>query len=169
MAMNDEVEVSDLLASAINQLREELLLWIDTELTRLNEHLSAAVAEEQLATSPASQRPTSASVRGASNDVLRTRTRIAHRADPSRQSDVDHEPAANLDSLAVAPQEELTDRGPQLPAPSPRERLDALARMLDRRLKVAARTEETERRASERADRNLDAVTPAPSGPEDRS
>jgi hypothetical protein len=169
MARKNEVDVSDPLASAIDELREELLLWIDTELTRVKEHLYAQVAEEELATLPALQRAASASIRGPSNDGLRTRTRLGHRADPSRQSDVDHEPAANLDWPAVAPQEELTDPGPQLPAASPRERLDALARMLDRRLKLAADTEETERRASVRSDRNLDAVTPGPSGREDRS
>jgi hypothetical protein len=84
--MNREIEASDPLAWAIGKFREELLLWIDTELDRLQEREQAAdsVMEGQL-----------------------------------------------LGASDLRP-----------PLSNPRQRLDALARLLDDRLKQVQRTAE---------------------------
>ena len=44
--MSHEIEASDPLASEIGELREELLLWIETELTRLHQQVEDLAKEE---------------------------------------------------------------------------------------------------------------------------
>jgi hypothetical protein len=48
-AMNQDVKVSDRLSLAIDEFREELLAWIETELVRLQERTADAPTDRALA------------------------------------------------------------------------------------------------------------------------
>jgi hypothetical protein len=136
VAMNDEIKASDPFATAINELREELLLWIDAELARLQDDVDA-LRREDAPVLPRTPRPTSSSrplvVR---NAVSHSRPTIARQPTPMRRND-DHDMVVDDAHPPVASREQLIDPGPLPPVPNSRERLDALARMLDRRLKQA--------------------------------
>jgi len=138
--MNPESEAADPLSWAIRALREELLRWIDTELVRLRarEQAENRLMEEGPATAAGSQFGASSSRLGANpgrRDLQlglgwhesRTRERVVERDSSLAETARPPVDAAELE----------TDPKPQVPPSDPRQRLDALARLLDDRIKRA--------------------------------
>jgi hypothetical protein len=97
--MSHDTRVPDALSTAIAELRQELVGWIDGELARLRERER--------------QRPV---------DLMRNTARDS---------------TAETMRPAAAPPESAADHEPRSAHSNPRDRLDALARMLDRRVKQA--------------------------------
>jgi hypothetical protein len=106
--MSHDSEVSDALSWAIGEFREELLLWIDTELSRLREQ----------------------------------------------------EPAEKAARRPVIPPEPKSALEPRAPVSNPRQRLDALARLLDHRLKQARGASESSRGADQEPNKGAEDHTP---------
>ena len=145
-AMSREIEESDPLSSAIGEFRDELLFWIDSELVRLRERvrLDDSVVEEELATAARDFNFSSSS----------TRVRVTHGGSYSQSGTVRAEPRSceravdRKDLVAetarppVARPELQTDSDLRSSVSNPRQRLDALARLLDHRLKQAQGTAE---------------------------
>jgi hypothetical protein len=96
-ATSHECPAVDSLSRAIDEIRKELLLWIDAELARLQE-----------------------------GEPGETPERFA-----------DRRSEAEITGPPVTFPEPETDLEPQAPPLNPRQRLDALARLLDQRLKQA--------------------------------
>jgi hypothetical protein len=142
-AMNPEIEVADPLSSAISEFRDELLLWIDTELFRLRarEQLDDSVIEEELAAARESQFSGSSSRRAASRGSPLVESGTAWQEPRTRERVVDRE---DVEVETVRPPMALpelqTDPEPRPSLANPRQRLDALARLLDHRLKQAQET-----------------------------
>jgi hypothetical protein len=110
--MSHDSQVSDPLSRAIGEFREELLFWIDAELSRLRrEQAENLVIQEELATAGASP----------------------------------------LKDEALSP------------VANPRQRLDALARLLDHRLKQAKTAGERKGGAGQGANSRAEDHTPEPS------
>jgi hypothetical protein len=133
--MKPDTELADPLSSAIRALRAELLVWIDTELVRLREGAQAAnrLLEEK---------PAAGSQFGCSSSHLGTRARRPHlqlgpgrRESRPREKFVERNPTAEAGRLPDDVPTPSTEPNPPGSASGPRQRLDALARMLDHRLK----------------------------------
>jgi hypothetical protein len=142
-AMSDEIEVFDPLASAIGELREELLLWIDTETTRLREHADGLAREEEGTAARASRLTASSSRRVANRGSSRSRSALARPATATRERGADRDPEVETVSPPITPPEQPSDHESRLFGSNPRERLDALARLLDHRLKQAQEDSKT--------------------------
>jgi hypothetical protein len=145
-AMNREIEVSDPLSSAISEFREELLVWIDTELFRLRarEQLDDSAIEDEVAAARESQFSGSSSRLGVDTGSPSFQSGIARQDPRTRQKVVDREdPVTEAVRPPVALSALQTDPEPRARVSNPRQRLDALARLLDHRLKQAQGTAET--------------------------
>jgi hypothetical protein len=145
-SMSREIEVSDPLSWAIGEFREELLLWIDTELVRLQEpeQVDHPVMEEELAVARESHFSGSSSRHGVSRGSPFFKSGIARQEPRTRERVVDREElVVETARPPVALPELDTDPEPRPSLSNPRQRLDALARLLDHRLKQAQGTAET--------------------------
>jgi hypothetical protein len=138
-AMSSRIEGSDPLSSAIGALREELLRWIDAELVRLRElprpadslteqalDVASRVRFRDTASRPSACRTGEGREPGVTEPVSWTRERPA-----------DGDLVVEAARPAVAPAGSHPEPESKTPPLSPRERLDALARLLDRRLMQA--------------------------------
>ena len=143
--MSQGTESADSLARAIGEFRTELLVWIDTELARLQERdpgASSVVGERSTA-----PRSMGAGLRGGSQPGSRTDVDAPRPGSPELlsgtgwetpregQSFVDRDGNAALAGPTAAVAGPETDPPPGANSGNPRERLDALARLLDQRLK----------------------------------
>jgi hypothetical protein len=151
--MNDDTEVSDPLSRAIAEFREELVVWINTELGRLQQwDEDENLVLEDGSAAPVSTGSSQEAGSGVGSRASRLWARLV-RADPP--SAMGWEPHRNGQRVAVgdAAKESgwssATVPGPETepkPQASPldsRQRLDALARLLDHRLKQAQGAEGT--------------------------
>ena len=145
-AMSREIEDSDPLSSAIGEFRDELLFWIDSELLRLRERAQVddSVMEKELATATRESNFVSSSGRlGLSQGSAICQSGIARAESPSWERVVDRKDlVAETARPPVALPELPTDSELQPSVSNPRQRLDALARLLDHRLKQAQGTGE---------------------------
>jgi hypothetical protein len=143
--MSNQAESADFLSRAIGEFREELLLWIDTELARLQEREQEEnLVVEEVSTAPKSIR---SGPRGGSHLGSQTNCDGASPGRPDFLSGMERPTLRNCErftdrnsrdeitGLPVAFTEPETDPEPQAPPLNPRQRLDALARLLDHRLK----------------------------------
>ncbi len=143
--MSHEAESADLLARAIGEFREELLLWIDTELTRLR----GRAAEESPVIEESSTGPDlvhtgqTGEFRFGSPTHIDTQSPGRPESPPGVRRATLRDPEAFADRSAAAETREPqvafprpeADPESQAPPLNPRQRLDALAQLLDRRLK----------------------------------
>jgi hypothetical protein len=136
-AMSHDSEVSDPLSREISEFREELLLWIDTELIRLRErdHGDDLVMEEEPAAASGSQFGASSSRLGVSRGSPNIPSGMAWQEPRTRERVADRDSVVETAIPPVALPELQTDPEPPPPPSNPRQRLDALARLLDHRLK----------------------------------
>jgi hypothetical protein len=143
--MSQGTESADSLARAIGEFRTELLVWIDTELARLQERdqgESPVVGERSTA-----PRSMGAGLRGGSQPGSLTDVDAARPGSPDLrsgmgretlregQSFLDRNGNTELTGPTVAVPGPETDPPPEANPGNPRERLEALARLLDQRLK----------------------------------
>jgi hypothetical protein len=145
-----EIGTADSLAQAIHELREELLSWVDTELSRLQElQWKEDRSMEVMADVPGSiwSRPRNAGVvipptgpDGDSPGTSDEASGMGRGTTRSRGWPEHRDSYAEVDESAVAVRGPGIDREPQSTPSNPGERLDALARRLDHRLKQAAGT-----------------------------
>jgi hypothetical protein len=141
-----EAGSADSLSQAIEELREELLSWIDTELVRLQElEQGADRAAEAISGTPG---PIRSGLGGGRRLVPLTdgdgaRPRTHDVSGMERESSRDRGWLADRDSKIDVAEPSIdmpgSERDPeaQVPPLNPRQRLDALARLLDHRLKQA--------------------------------
>jgi hypothetical protein len=145
-SMSREIEDSDPLSSAIGEFRDELLFWIDSELLRLREraHVVDSGIEEQLAPATRESNFIGSSGRlGVSQGGSICQPGIARAESPSCERVVDRKDlVAETARPPVALPELPTDAELRPSVSNPRQRLDALARLLDHRLKQAQGTGE---------------------------
>lgn len=139
--MIEQVEASDPLILAIHELRTEFVQWIDTELDRLREHAAignradraaaAAASSYQFRELPATTTTAAATVRRESYSARPGPSEISPPAS-ALAGRVERDQAVKpLRSMPEPPDESRA----QVERSDPRKRLDALARMLDHRLK----------------------------------
>ena len=165
--MTRDIDVSDPLSWAIGEFREELLLWIDTELVRLQKQIDDSVIDEELSES---QFNGSSSRIGATRESPFPRTGIARGEQRTRERVVErYDPAVETLKPPVPQRQPRTDPESPLPVSNPRQRLDALARLLDQRLKQAQGTAETNGGTSTGGNTGADNDNPSPSGLEGRA
>jgi hypothetical protein len=169
-AMSHDIEVSDPLSWAIGEFREELLLWIDIELVRLREREQAEdlMREEEPAAASGSQFSTSSSRLGASRVSPYFQPGMTREEPRTRQRLADRDSVVETARPPVVLPELQTDPEPRTPLANPRQRLDALARLLDHRLKQAQGAAETSRGAGKGPNTGVEDDTPQPSRLEDR-
>ena len=140
-AMSREIEESDPLSSAIGEFRDELLFWIDSELVRLRERaqLDDSVIEEELAAAARDFNSSGSSTRvGVTHGGPYSQAGIARSESRSCDRVVDRkDQIAETARPAVALPELQSDSDLRSSVSNPRQRLDALARLLDHRLKQA--------------------------------
>jgi hypothetical protein len=136
-AMTRSIEAPDPLSSAIADFRMELLQWIDTALAGLRERERAdeLVMEEERTAARASQLSAPSGRPGVSNERPYFQAEVACEAPPPRARVVDRESIVETARPPIARPETQLDLGPPSPLSNPRQRLDALARLLDHRLK----------------------------------
>ena len=130
--MTRDIDVSDPLSWAIGEFREELLLWIDTELVRLQQQIDDSVIDEEQSESEFNG---SSSRVSATRESPFPRTGVARGARPRERVVERYDPAVETLKPPVPHREPRTDPESRLPVSNPRQRLDALARLLDQRLK----------------------------------
>ncbi len=160
-AMSHDIEVSDPLLRAIGEFREELLLWIDTELVRLREREPAeALVMEEEAAATGSESGSSSSRHGASTGSPHFRSGMAWQEPPTRERVVDRDSVVETARPPVALPELQTDPEPGSPFSNSRRRLDALARSLDHRLKQAQGAAEPSSSAGKRSNSVAEDDTP---------
>jgi hypothetical protein len=140
--MNRESDVSDQLSSAIGEFRKELLDWIDTELVRLLERESVdSVSEEERSLCQSSSLRINL---GATRGRPLPQSGIERQESHARERIIDHKDVA---AETMRQPDRLRERPTDLEArkltSDPRERLDALARLLDKRIKQAESSAET--------------------------
>jgi hypothetical protein len=145
--MSDGADVLDSLSQAIVEVREEILLWIDTALVRLRERErdDGVVMEERSAPATLTRWGTDSGSQShfpTSRLVARPGEAQLHAA-MRREGSPDNEKIAGRDSLggsdrphSVTPGNEPDPQSKSVPFDS-FNRLDALARLLDQRLKLA--------------------------------
>jgi hypothetical protein len=145
-SMSGEIEDSDPLSSAISEFRNELLFWIDSELLRLRERapVDDPVMEEELATRMRESNFIGSRGRlGVSQGASICQPGTARAESPSCERVVDRKDlVAETARPPVDLPEPRTDAEPRPSVSNPRQRLDALARLLDHRLKQAQGTGE---------------------------
>jgi hypothetical protein len=143
-----EIGAADSLARAISELREELLSWVDTELSRLQElQWEEDRSMKVIADVPGSigSRPRNAGMvvppTGPDGDSPGTSDEVSGMGRGTTRSRgwPEHRNSyADVNESAVAVRGPGMDCEPQSTPSNPGERLDALARRLDHRLKQAA-------------------------------
>jgi hypothetical protein len=152
--MSHEAESADSLLGAIGKFREEMLFWIDTELARRQERGPEENAAG--AGSPIALRSIRPGQRGGSHLASQANFEGVSLGDPDFPSGMGRElprnPDRSADRNSTAEIEATSDAfpgpetlDPQAPPLNPRQRLDALARLLDRRLKQVGRAAGTSR------------------------
>jgi hypothetical protein len=137
--MSQNIEPSDPLSSAIAEFRAELLQWIDAELARLREREETdvrVVAEERVA-ERGSLFNASTSRPGVRKGSPYFPMGIGFEEPLARERVADRGSVVETAGLPLVGTERLIEGDPRAPVASPRERLDALARLLDHRLKQA--------------------------------
>ncbi len=143
--MIHEIEDSDPLMSAIGELREEVLFWIDAELARLREQVEELAGEK----APLAARVSRALAPGSHQMEVRgfspSPPAIMNQVLSTGESPVGRDLSRVSTAPAVARSAPPVDAEPRPSAPDPRERLDALARLLDHRLKQAHEEADTKR------------------------
>jgi hypothetical protein len=142
--MGDEAESAHSLLRAIDDFRSEFLHWIDTELAQRQELGSSEDLEEGIPTPPRSVRsgrrggsrraswPERDGMNPVEGDFPSGMGRENH---PNPVGHTDRDREAQMVRVPVVPSGPGTDREPEAPSLNPRERLDALARLLDQRLR----------------------------------
>jgi hypothetical protein len=145
-AMSREIEDSDPLSSAIGEFRDELLFWIDSEILRLRERAQVddSVMEKELATRMRESNFIGSRGRlGVSQGGSICQPAIARAESQTCERVVDRKDlVAETAKPPVALPELQTDSELRPSVSNPRQRLDALARLLDHRLKQAQGTGE---------------------------
>jgi hypothetical protein len=144
-AMSYDIKLSDPLSCAIGEFREELLLWIDTELVRLREGEQAEdlVMVEQRAAAGGSQLGASSSRLGVSRGSSHFPSGIAWQEPRTRERVADRDSMGESTRPPIALPDQQTDPEQRPPLSNSRQRLDALARLLEHRLKQAQGPAET--------------------------
>jgi len=144
-AMSYDIKLSDPLSCAIGELREELLLWIDAELVRLGEGEQAEdqVKEQERVAAGGSQFGAASSRLGLSRGSPHFPSSIAWQEPRTCERVADRDPMVESTRPPIALPEQQTDPELRPPLSNPRQRLDALARLLDHRLEQARGTAET--------------------------
>jgi hypothetical protein len=144
--MGPEAGSADSLSRAIEELREELLSWIDNELARLQElEQREDRAAEAISGMPG---PIRSGLGGGrrlvpptDGDGARPRTHdvtgMERESSRDRGWRTDRDSEMGIAESSVAMPGSEWDAETQAPPLNPRERLDALARLLDHRLKLA--------------------------------
>jgi hypothetical protein len=137
--MSHDTEVPDPLLLAIGEFREELLVWIETELVRQREREQAEnrVMEERPAAATGSPFGVSSSRLGASPGRPYLESGMDGREPRIRERVADGDSVVESARPSVAVTGLETDSEPRARLTNPRQRLDALARLLDHRLKRA--------------------------------
>jgi hypothetical protein len=146
--MGDDAEVLDPCSRAIVEFREEMLLWIDTALVRLRERDQDAIAPMHERSAPATL--TRRAVENRSQTHFPARRLVAGLGEAELQPAIRRAGSRNSDEIAgrrlpggserpsvVSSGPEPDPRSKSAPIDSSR-RLDALARLLDQRLKSSA-------------------------------
>ncbi len=169
-AMSHDSEVSDPLSRAIGEFREELLSWIDTELVRLREREQAddLVMEEEPAAASGSQFGASSGRLGVSRGSPSFPSGMAWQEPRARERVADRDSVVETAIPPVALPELQTDPEPPPPPSNPRQRLDALARLLDSRVKQARGAAETSSGAGKGPNTGVEDDSPRQSRLEDR-
>jgi hypothetical protein len=165
--MTCEIDASDSLSRAIGEFREELLLWIDAELVRLGEReQDDSVIEEE---------PRRSHSNGLSGRLGMSSGSPFFQSGSALQEPGTSERVVDRPELAVQtvwPSVPLpkpsTDAELRLPVSNPRQRLDALARLLDQRVKQAQGLAETNGSTGNGTNDGADVDTPSSSVPEGR-
>jgi hypothetical protein len=143
--MSQQTEARDSLSRAIGEFREELLRWIDTELARLREREpdEGLAMENESTTAISTPAGLSGESRGGSqtsqNAACSGRAglppRVRWELPWSRERAADGDAAAETTRPPIASPATATGPEPQAVPLNSRQRLDALARLLDHRLK----------------------------------
>jgi hypothetical protein len=145
-AMSREIEESDPISSAIGEFRDELLFWIDSELVRLRERVQvddSVIGEELAAAARDFSFSGSSAGLGVTHGGSFSQSEIARAESRSFERVVDRKDLiAETARPAVARSELQMDSDLRSSVSNPRQRLDALARLLDHRLKQAQGTAE---------------------------
>jgi hypothetical protein len=136
--MKPDNEAADPLCSAIRELREELLMWIDNELERLRAGEPAENRRPDDGPATASKLGLPSSRVGASSGRPHLQLGLARQESRSRERDAETDSFKENPRPAIEDPERETDPDPLVHASDPRQRLDALARLLDHRLKQQA-------------------------------
>jgi hypothetical protein len=162
--MSPDTEVPDRLLSAIGEFREEVLLWIDSELVRLREREQAENRrlEQRLAPATGSHFSASNGRLGASPERPSLQSGTGPREPRSLETARDREPAAENARQPLDVPEPETDPKPPGTGSNPRQRLDALARLLDHRLRQAQGEAATRTGAGNGRDTGLEDEPPEP-------
>jgi hypothetical protein len=152
-AMSREIEESDPISSAIGEFRDELLFWIDSALVRLRERVQVddSVIEEELATAARNSNLSGSSGRlGVSLGGSYSQSGTVRAEPRSCERAVDRKDVvAEAARPPVARPDLQTNSDLRSSVSNPRQRLDALARLLDHRLKQAQGTSEVSGSAGE--------------------
>jgi hypothetical protein len=133
--MSHDFVGSDSLARAIGEFRQDLIHWIDAELIRLREQAGAAVGLEELSGASGSQFSAYTSGLGPSGGSASLQPGIAAQEPPKRERGSDRDSYSTTTWPTAAVSKLATDDEPRSAPSNPRQRLEALARMLDHRLK----------------------------------
>jgi hypothetical protein len=140
--VNSDTDVRDPVARAIAEFRQEFLLRIDTELVRLQEREQAAnrLTEEEVVAATGSQFGASSSRVGGSPRRPYLQSGTGWQESRATERAADRDSVAEAERPPVDVPELEIDPEPRVPPSDPRQRLDALARLLDNRLKRAQGT-----------------------------
>ena len=145
MTMSNEAEVADPLTLAIHELREEFLCWIDTELARLQQHVENPVRRDEGTFSRGTRFEELPGRAEAGVGSTSTRSGYARPPLPIRESFVDRDQAPKVAKPLTSSLEPAHQSVPQSTGSDPRQRLEALARLLDHRLRQVQTETETNR------------------------
>jgi hypothetical protein len=159
MMSPDDVE-SDPLARAIGEFRKDLLLWIDKELVWLREQAPEdSVRNDELTAVVGSQFSAASGSLNAGRGSLHYPASMPRQAPPSgeQRNDVD----LCRDAARPPAGGSMIRKDPQPPPPpaNPRQRLDALARLLDERLKHAQGAAESTNSAGNERTKGIESGT----------
>jgi hypothetical protein len=141
--MSDNILAPDPLSCAIAEFREDLLVWIETELARVREQAEELAGAEELSGASGSQLSASPSRVGASRGSPLFQPEIAAREPRTQKRGADRDSFAEAPRRSAAVSKLRIDPESVTPHSNSRQRLDALARLLDSRLKHPQGASET--------------------------
>jgi hypothetical protein len=168
--MSHEAESADSVSGAIGKFREQMLFWIDTELARQQERGPAENAAG--AGSAIALRTIRSGRRGGSHLASQSDHEGVSLGYPDFPSEMGRElprdPDRSADRNATAEIKAASDEfpgpdtlDPQAPPLNSRQRLDALARLLDRRLKQVGQAAGTSRGSAGERNEDIQHDSPA--------